>query len=295
GEGADELFLGYDYRYRVTAMNQRLGNIYAGALPARVRDSIAGLVSSLPRRLRRYGERTFLALESSPRDLFCENFSVFRGHQREAILRDQELVNARDPFAEILRHYHGAGNDPLQSMSHADIRTYLVELLMKQDQMSMSASLESRVPFLDHRLVEMVAAIPARFRLRGLQTKALLRDAVRDIVPAQIMNRKKMGFPVPLGTWLRGPWECVVDEFVLGARSVARGHFHEVELQRLAGEHRLGVADHGEHLWLLINLEMWQRIFLEGEDPQYIYSTDRLQASTIRKGTHGTAAASMAG
>lgn len=295
GEGADELFLGYDYRYRVTALNKRLGDVYAGLLSPGMRDSVANMVAGLPRSLRRYGERTFLAMDSTPRDLFCENFSVFRQLQRGALLRDQDLTSARDPFAEILRHYHGAGGEPLQSMSHADIRTYLVELLMKQDQMSMSASLESRVPFLDHRLVEMVAAIPGRYRLRGLQTKALLRDAVRDIVPAQIMNRKKMGFPVPLGTWLRGPWECVVDEFVLGARSVARGHFHEEELQRLAGEHRLGVADHGERLWLLINLEMWQRIFLEGEDPQDIYSTDRLQASTIRKGTHGTAAASMAG
>src|SRR5690606_19142073 len=148
--------------------------------------------------------------------LFCENFSVFRQQQRAALLRDEDLIRTRDPFAEILRHYHGAGSEPLQSMSHADIKTYLVELLMKQDQMSMSASLESRVPFLDHRLVEMVASIPGRYRLRGMQTKALLRDAVRDIVPAPIMNRKKMGFPVPLGGWLRDEYWSVVEEFVLG-------------------------------------------------------------------------------
>src|SRR5690606_5153081 len=171
GEGADELFLGYDSRYRVTALNKRLGDGYSGLLPSRMRDSIASLVSSLPRQLKRYGERTFLALESTPRELFCENFAVFRGSQRGDVLKDKNLVNVRDPFAEILRHYHGAGGEPLQSMSHADIKSYLVELLMKQDQMSMSASLESRVPFLDHRLVEMVASIPGRYRLRGLTTK----------------------------------------------------------------------------------------------------------------------------
>src|SRR5690606_12654626 len=237
-----------------------------------MRDSVASLVASLPRKLRRYGERTFLAMDSSPRDLFCENFSVFRQQQRSTLLRDQDLVRTRDPFAEILRHYHGAGSEPLQSMSHADIRTYLVELLMKQDQMSMSASLESRVPFLDHRLVEMVAAIPARFRLRGMQTKALLRDAVRDLVPPQIMSRKKMGFPVPVGGWLRGAYWSVVEEFVLGRRTLERGHFNETEVNRLAQEHRHGVANHSERLWLLINLEMWQRIFLEGDDPSELYT-----------------------
>jgi len=295
GEGADELFLGYDYRYRVTALNKRLGDAYAGLLSPGIRDSVASLIASLPRKLRRYGERTFLAMDSSPRDLFCENFSVFRQQQRGALLRDDDLIRTRDPFAEILRHYHGAGSEPLQSMSHADIKTYLVELLMKQDQMSMSASLESRVPFLDHRLVEMVASIPGRYRLRGLQTKALLRDAVRDIVPAPIMNRKKMGFPVPLGGWLRGEYWSVVEEFVLGERALARGHFHDEEVCRLAGEHRLGVADHAERLWLLINLEMWQRIFLEGESPEDMYTTDSLQIRSSSQDNHRTAAASMAG
>src|SRR2546426_9568174 len=104
-------------------------------------------------------------------------------------------------------------------MSHADLQTYLVELLMKQDQMSMAASVESRVPFLDHEFVEHVAAMPGRFKLRGWPTKAVLREALHDVVPPPILRRKKMGFPGPIGRWLRGPFRPIVQETVLGPRA----------------------------------------------------------------------------
>jgi asparagine synthase (glutamine-hydrolysing) len=152
-------------------------------------------------------------------------------------------------------------------MSHADMQTYLVELLMKQDQMSMAASVESRVPYLDHTFVEHVAAIPGRLKLRGWQTKAVLRAALRDLVPREILERRKMGFPVPIGRWLRGPFWPLVDELVLGPRTRERGLFEPSAVRRLAEEHRAGAAEHGARLWLLANLEIWQRIFLDGEEP----------------------------
>ncbi len=152
-------------------------------------------------------------------------------------------------------------------MSRADLQTYLVELLMKQDQMSMAASVESRVPFLDHELVEHAVAIPARFKLRGLQTKAVLRAALSGRVPRPILTRRKMGFPVPVGGWFRGAFWPVVEEFVLGPRARARGLFKPSALRQLAEEHRTGAWRHGDRLWLLVNLEIWQRIFLDGEDP----------------------------
>ncbi len=271
GEGADELFLGYDYRYRVTAWNKRIGGLYEELLPAAWRESVANAVPALPRRLRRYAERSFLALQCNPRELFFENFSVFRNDQRQALLRDSRL-NAWDIHDRSLRYYDAGGAEILSCMSHADLQTYLVELLMKQDQMSMAASLESRVPFLDHRLVEKVAAIPGRYRMRGGQTKALLRDAFRDKVPPAILKRGKMGFPVPVGAWLRGPFRWLVDEFVLGPRAGMRDHFNSEFLQRLVDEHHAGYANHSDRLWLLINLEIWQRIFIDGEDPASIYA-----------------------
>jgi asparagine synthase (glutamine-hydrolysing) len=138
---------------------------------------------------------------------------------------------------------------------------------MKQDQMSMAASIESRVPFLDHTLVDRVAALPASLKLRGRRTKAVLRRAVADVVPPAILTRAKMGFPVPIGRWLRGRFAPVVDDLVLGPRALARGLFDESALRRLVTEHTSGAAEHGERLWLLANLEIWQRVFLDGEEP----------------------------
>jgi asparagine synthase (glutamine-hydrolysing) len=270
GEGSDELFLGYDYRYRVTAWNNRLGKMYGKAVPQALREGLAGAIGKLPPRARRYAERTFLAVDTDPRHMFFENFSVFRHDLRQQLL-NPEHEYTDNPYSGSLKLYHAAGDEPLQCMSHADLQTFLVELLMKQDQMSMAASVESRVPFLDHRLVETVSAIPAREKLRVWQTKALLRDAVKDLVPREILERKKMGFPVPTSGWLRGKYWPVVEEFVTSERALARGHFNRDVVRRLANEHHHGVADHGERLWLLINLEMWQRIFIEGEKAAAVY------------------------
>jgi asparagine synthase (glutamine-hydrolysing) len=264
GEGADELFLGYN-RYRVTAWNERIGRAYWTVVPGPLRAGIRTAIHSLPWPLRRYAERTPLALEPGVRALFFENFAVFSGRLQRALLRDPAMLTDRDPYAEALRCYAEARGGSLDRMSHTDIQTYLVELLMKQDQMSMAASIESRVPFLDHKFVEHVVTLPGRYKLRGWQTKAVLRGALRDLIPPQILARRKMGFPVPVGRWLRGPFWPMVEEFVVGPRALQRGLFEPSFLRRLADEHRTGRAEHGDRLWLLANLEIWQRIFLDGE------------------------------
>jgi asparagine synthase (glutamine-hydrolysing) len=264
GEGADELFLGYN-RYRVTEWNDRLGSVYGSLVPERVRDNARRLIPKLPRTARRYAERSFVGLPPGPRSLFCENFAVFRESQREQLVDPDVLRGARDPHGETLRHFNEAKGSTLDRMSRTDLQTYLVRLLMKQDRMSMAASIESRVPFLDHELVEHVAALPAGLKLRGLTTKAILREAFKGVVPEEILSRPKMGFPVPLGRWLRGPFWPVVREFVLSPRATSRGLFQPKEVARLAEEHRTGAADHSERLWLLLNLEIWHRVFIERE------------------------------
>jgi asparagine synthase (glutamine-hydrolysing) len=265
GEGADELFLGYN-RYRVTAWNDKLGRAYSALVPSTIRETAGRLTRSLPRRIGRYAERTFLALEPDPRTLFYENFAVFPEALQRALLNNREILTVRDPYAEVIQCYEQAPGGTLERMSYADLQTYLVELLMKQDQMSMAASVESRVPFLDHEFVEHVVAMPSHFKLRTWQTKAVLREALRDLVPREILTRRKMGFPVPVGQWFRGSFWPVIEEFVLGPRALNRGLFHPSRLRQLAEEHRDGVKEHGDRLWLLMNLEIWQRIFLEGED-----------------------------
>jgi len=162
GEGADELFLGY-HRYRITHWNDHLGRAY-GLAPSALRQAIGRSLGRLPRRWGRYAARTFLAFEPGPRQLFCENFAVFPTGLQQELLADPELLAVRDPYATALERYAAAPGGDLDRMSHADLETYLVELLMKQDQMSMAASIESRVPFLDHVFVERVAAMLSRIR-----------------------------------------------------------------------------------------------------------------------------------
>jgi asparagine synthase (glutamine-hydrolysing) len=190
-------------------------------------------------------------------------------------MRHPEPASGKDVHDFGLHAFDRASGDDLAAMSRADLQTYLVELLMKQDQMSMAASLESRVPFLDHPLVERVSRIPGHLRLRGGKTKALMRDVVRDLVPEPIMNRSKMGFPVPVGRWLAGPFQGMVDEYVLGARARQRGHFEDSAVRALAEEHRSGKIDHADRLWLLINLEIWQRLFIDGEPVERLEARGR--------------------
>lgn len=128
----------------------------------------------------------------------------------------------------------------------------------------MAASIESRVPFLDHKLVEFAARLPVRMKLRGLTTKYILRQAMRDRLPKAILTRKKMGFPVPVGAWLRGPFRHIVEEYVLSERTRARGIFNADYVQSLVTRHING-EKHDERLWALINFEIWQRRFLDGE------------------------------
>ena len=265
GEGADELFLGYNW-YRVTAWNERLGQAYARRVPAAVQRQVRRLIPWLPQGARRYGDRSFLARPPGLRSLFYENFSPFPVSMRGELLKNRALL-ARDPFAKHLAHYDESPGGTLARMSRADLQTYLVELLTKQDRMSMAASIESRVPFLDHELVEHVVTMPDRFKVSGWTTKAVLRKALDGRIPPEILNRRKMGFPVPIAAWLRGPWRSALAEFVLSPRALDRDLFKPDVLRHLVQEHEAGAANYGDRLWLLINLEIWQRIFLEGEDP----------------------------
>jgi asparagine synthase (glutamine-hydrolysing) len=211
--------------------------------------------------------RTFLCRPSDLESLYFDNFSVFRRDMQSRLLSaaTRELVGPSDPYSGIRSLLADSNADTLlNQLLYADTKTYLHELLMKQDQMSMAASIESRVPFLDHKLVEFTAGLPERMKLRGMTTKYILRESMKGLLPEPILTRSKMGFPVPLSTWFRGPFRNVVDEYVLGERARARGIFDHSYLRQLVDEHQHG-ANHSERLWMLINFEMWQRQFFDGE------------------------------
>lgn len=271
GEGSDETLAGYN-RYRITVLNARLGATYERTVPALLRRSMRGFVGVLPRRsrARRIASRTFLVCGSGLDALYLDNFAVFSRDAQHALLASpiREQLAGIHPYAAYHAALDRVRDRPLLSqMLYADVGTYLHELLMKQDQMSMAASVESRVPFLDHPLAEWVAKLPQNMKLRRHTTKWILREAMRDRLPAEILDRKKMGFPVPVGTWLRGRWRPLLDEYLMSARARKRNLFDSRAVDILVGEHLAGI-NHAERLWALLTFEVWARIHLDGEAPR---------------------------
>ncbi len=257
GEGSDELLAGYG-KYPRALVNWRAAAAY-GVVPAPLRTWIAeSLVPKLPSRLGRYAKRSFLAMPRTPEAMFFDNFAAI-GLRRQAALLSPAFASQATPERAYgaSRAYFDAPNGhstTLDRLLYTDLKTYLVELLMKQDQMSMAASIESRVPFLDHRLVEFAAGLPARMKLRGFRTKWILREAVREILPREILTRKKMGFPVPFGVWMKGAWGGVARDVLLDPRSRQRGIIDPAAVERLIAAHASGETDGGDALWSLLNL-----------------------------------------
>ncbi|MGA9771350.1 MAG: asparagine synthase C-terminal domain-containing protein, partial [Blastocatellia bacterium] len=264
GEGSDELLAGYD-KYRKTVYNLALGRAYHKIAPAGLRRLIKRMIET-----RQGGgklARTFLSLQPEIEEIYFDNFSVFsRATQAQLFTeRTKEQIKDRNPYRAALDHINQTDADSLlDQLLAADIKSYLHELLMKQDQMSMAASIESRVPFLDHKLVEFAARLPVRMKLRGLTTKYILRKAMADRLPKEILTRRKMGFPVPVGAWFSGRFTHLLDEYALSPRATERGIFDADFVRNLVARHRAG-ENHSEKLWALVNFEIWQRQFIDGE------------------------------
>lgn len=132
----------------------------------------------------------------------------------------------------------------------------------------MAASIESRVPFLDHQLVEFAARLPDRWKLSGMTTKRVLREAMKGLLPETILNRPKMGFPVPFASWTRGAWHQVAREVLLDRRSRERGIVDPAAVGALFDGHAAGTLNGGDQIWSLLNLELWYRTFIDNDGVQ---------------------------
>ena len=268
GEGSDETLAGYT-RYAWTLINSRFDQVYRSLTPAALRSGLRKAIGASPlgASLHRKLEHTFLMRDgqSWPSFYFDNFYSAFSGAEQRQLLTDDARDAAGDAYAGSLEPWERSSGDLLHRMLYTDINSYLIELLMKQDQMSMAASIESRVPFLDHVLVEFTARIPAKYSIEGLAGKFILKSAVEDLLPRDIIYRKKMGFPTPWAYWLAGPQLDQLQHMLLEERTLRRGLFHREALSRLFEEHRAGIRDHGNRIWRLLNLETWLRVCIEGE------------------------------
>jgi len=147
---------------------------------------------------------------------------------------------------------------------------------MKQDNMSMAASIESRVPYLDHVLAEYALQIPAALQVRRLTGKQVLKSAARCLLPREVIEQRKKGFPTPWRVWLRSEWMEEIQSLLLAPRSQQRGIFHPEAVRVLFLQHRGGVFDHSGRIWRLLNLELWMRVFVDADSAYCRSAHDRL-------------------
>jgi asparagine synthase (glutamine-hydrolysing) len=279
GEGSDELLAGYG-KYPRALLNWQAGGVYERLVPSSIRSAVSqSVVTRLPGTLGRYASRSFLAMPRQADAMFLDNFAGMPLRVQRELLQ-QATVDAGTPYAPSIEYFArpNGGTTTLGRLLYADVKTYLVELLMKQDQMSMSTSIESRVPFLDHKLVEFAARLPDRLKLSGFTTKRILRDAIRDLLPERILTRPKMGFPVPFGIWMRGGWNGVAHDVLLDSRARQRGLMNPHAVSALLRAHRDGRRSAGDAIWALLNLELWYRTFIDGGGIQTLPTPGRTAA-----------------
>jgi asparagine synthase (glutamine-hydrolysing) len=247
GEGSDELFAGYP-RYRIPG----LASWYR-------------YVPSVFQRLlaRSVGHHRLAKLERytlcTPEEVLLQNASVLRP---EVIAEVSPRLARFEPGERgaVLDTTQNLGLDSVGRVSLLDQETFLVSILNRQDKMSMAASIESRVPFMDYRVVEFANRLPTAFKLGGGTGKAIVKDLARTVLPAEIVDRRKSGFGVPLERWFRsneGMGERVAALTELQGSDV----FDQAVLGRMVAEHRAGARDHSEVLWTALNLAMWRETF----------------------------------
>jgi asparagine synthase (glutamine-hydrolysing) len=271
GEGSDETLAGYT-RYAFTLKNAAFDRIYRRLTPEAVRRRIRHSISDsrlISAAVRRKLAHTFLARDGDCwTSFYFDNFfSAFSEKDQAQLLTDDlaQEFSGGAAYRNVMEYWNHSSGDLLCRLLSTDIKTYLVELLMKQDNMSMAASVESRVPFLDHALVEFAMHVPQELQLSGLAGKRILKKAVADLLPRSVINRPKLGFPTPSSEWLAGPQLDAIQNLLLEPRSIDRGLFKRAAVGRLFQEHRTGYRDHYDRIWRLLNLELWFRVCVEEE------------------------------
>jgi asparagine synthase (glutamine-hydrolysing) len=254
GEGGDELFGGYP-KYRVDALLDRAGRPARALLGERPLHALAGW-HRMPRRAR-------MAVTALATAAPAERWPAWFGADRLAGLSSNGLRPLDSVLAEI-----DDSLDPLDRMLALDTESYLVDnLLIRGDKMTMAASLEGRMPLLDHELAEYAARLPAKLKASPRDTKIVIREIARRRLPASLLSRKKVGFAVPVGSWFRGGLGDALERLSFGPEARSDSLVDPDRIRRALALHRTGRYDFGKELWSLLTLDVWARIFLDGVAP----------------------------
>jgi len=271
GDGGDELFAGYN-RYRAVAVGHifdRLPRVFQRLITADIWQRIPSSVrqQSYRRRLK----RLLAALDQPPELRYLRWVTIFDQQRRTALYtRDfATQLSGSDASEPLLAAYNECTQrDFVTRTTQADVLTYLPgDILTKVDIASMAYSLECRSPLLDHHVVELAARMPIQTKLRRHRGKRILIEAFPDLLPESIQRRPKQGFGVPLDHWFRHELKDLIHDTLLDPRSLTRNIFDPGAVRQLLDEHSHRVWDHSARLWALLCLEMWQRLFLDGQVP----------------------------
>jgi len=279
GEGADEQFCGYDSWMTYLRFFNKFWDPYTKAMPSPFKRLLGGIARSLAPATRGKAGQIAEALHraATGQELFFSGANAFWNIHKSRLLGratnpspvfddlggsgiDLTGIGERES-GDVINGYFkalGKGFDHLTRMAFSEFRLRLPELLlMRVDKISMSTSIEGRVPFLDHDLVEFTMDIPQSMKVKGGGKKHLLKKAVADLLPDEIINRPKMGFAAPVEQWLRGDFGKAAEEKVLGSKLLEQGLLDREYIKKRFQEHRSGEADHALHLWTLFNLTSW--------------------------------------
>jgi asparagine synthase (glutamine-hydrolysing) len=259
GDGGDELFGGYD-RY---LPHPRVAAFDRAPLPG-LRAAAALAWPLLPHGARGKNFLRHVAKDAAGR--YLDSITFFQPDERAALYADgARAALASSAEARLWPHF-----ERFRALSHDsgmmrfDFETYLPEdVLTKVDRMSMAHSIESRVPLLDNTVIDYAATLPARFKIRAGRRKHVLKEALRPLLPAGILDRKKQGFGIPLGTWFRGGLTDLFSDVLESPRARQRGYFEPAFVSRLVKEHLSGQRDHTLRLWQLTVFELWHREYLD--------------------------------
>ncbi len=262
GDGGDELFAGYT-RYLVDEKRRGLGK-----LPESLRKGVVQRISkALPHSAKGKNYLYNISLDSI--DRYVNSVSYFGAMAKGYLYSADMLQELGDDLGKVEEEFRriaqsvSTGN-PVDNLLYLDSKTNLPsDILVKVDRMSMAASLEARVPLLDHKLIEFVEKIPSNLKLKGLETKYIFKKALEGTVPNEILYREKQGFGVPIGEWINTKLKERIHGELLEARTLERGYFEKTYIKTLLDEHSNNRRDHSDLLWILWMLELWHRKFID--------------------------------
>lgn len=263
GDGADELFAGYP-TYLAQRVARGVGRVPgSAALIGGLRSVVGRLPSSYENVSADYKARRFLAGADLPpaRRQVTWLGSLLEGEMRSVLAPDVRASLAADtPWAEVDAHHDGArGANEYERLLHLDLRTYMGDdILVKVDRASMAASLEARVPFLDHRLVEFAARMPFALKLKGRSGKHILKQTMGPRLPSQIAGRGKKGFGLPVAKWLHGPWRELLLETLGNGGAAKTGWLDQRVVDGMIDDHLSGRLDRRKPLWTLLMFRWWE-------------------------------------